>query len=97
MIDNGLRLSKEKADMLTIGEMPELQFWLLIEISPFHSERIICALKDFLVMGYSRKEICERYNISSGYFSSALGRLQRVNIAVSRLAQFYENINRLSK
>ncbi|MFO6428140.1 PapB/FocB family fimbrial expression transcriptional regulator [Escherichia coli] len=49
--------------------MSELHFWLLIEISPIHSEKIILALKDFSIMGYSRKEVCERHNISSGYFS----------------------------
>ncbi len=89
MRDNCLFLTKTQGESLMPGEMPEFQFWLLVEISPIHSEKIILALKDFLVMGYSRKEVCERHNISSGYFSGALGRFQRVNATVAQLMPFY--------
>lgn len=71
------------------GDMPEFQFWLLIEISPIHSEKMIFALKEFLVQGYSRKDICKKYGISSGYFSSALGRFQRVIFTVIQLMPYY--------
>ncbi|EOX0285787.1 adhesin biosynthesis transcription regulatory family protein [Escherichia coli] len=71
------------------GDMPEIQFWLLIEISPIHSERMISALREFLVHGCSRKDICRKYNISSGYFSSALGRFQRVVFTVMQLMPYY--------
>lgn len=89
MRDNYFFLSKSQNESLMPGKMSELHFWLLIEISPIHSEKIILALKDFLVMGYSRKEVCERNNISSGYFSGALGRFQRVNATVTQLMPFY--------
>ncbi|EEZ4481730.1 adhesin biosynthesis transcription regulatory family protein [Escherichia marmotae] len=89
MRDNYFFLSKSQNESLMPGKMSELHFWLLIEISPIHSEKIILALKDFLVMGYSRKEVCERHNISSGYFSGALGRFQRVNATVAQLMPFY--------
>ncbi|WP_407904707.1 adhesin biosynthesis transcription regulatory family protein [Escherichia coli] len=95
MRENCFFLSKKQNESLMPGKMPELHFWLLIEISPIHSEKIILALKDFLVMGYSRREVCERYHISSGYFSGALGRFQRVNTTVIQLIPFYVQVNPL--
>ncbi|HBC5730656.1 TPA: adhesin biosynthesis transcription regulatory family protein [Escherichia coli] len=96
MRDNHLFLSKNQKDYLMPGKMSESHFWLLIEISPIHSEKIILALKDFLVMGYSRREVCERHKISSGYFSGAIGRFQRVNAAVIQLIPFYIQIKSLT-
>lgn len=89
MRDGYFFLSKNLNESLMPGKMTELHFWLLIEISPIHSEKIIFALKDFLVLGYSRKEVCERHQISPGYFSGALGRFQRVNATVMQLTPFY--------
>ncbi len=85
-------LSKGQSTFFMPGEMPEEQFWLLVEISPIHSERMIQALRDFLVMGYSRKEICERYNISPGYFSGALRRFQHVHLTVIQLFPYYSQM-----
>lgn len=89
MQDGSLFLTKMKGDALIPGRMPEPHFWLLIEISPFHSEKIIQALKDFLVLGYTRQEICRRYKISPGYFANALGRLQCVHQTVFQLLPYY--------
>ncbi|WP_249439277.1 adhesin biosynthesis transcription regulatory family protein [Escherichia coli] len=47
------------------------------------------ALKDFFVDGYSRKEVCIKYNISPGYFSGSLGRFQKVVFMVTQLALYY--------
>ncbi|ELY3087354.1 adhesin biosynthesis transcription regulatory family protein [Klebsiella aerogenes] len=84
-----LHLCKDQRKLLTPGRMTEAQFWLLVEVSSIHSEKIILALKDFLVSGYTRREVCERNKISSGYFSSALGRFQHVNLTVSQLVPYY--------
>ncbi|HAN6895059.1 TPA: transcriptional regulator, partial [Escherichia coli] len=43
MEDNRLYLSKKQSDNLKAGTVPEIQFWLLIEITPIHSERMILA------------------------------------------------------
>ncbi|ENA5974120.1 transcriptional regulator [Escherichia albertii] len=67
------------------GEVPEDFFWLLIELSPFRSEKIICALRDFLVLGYTRREVCEKHNISYSYFSLAFKRLRHVNEVVCQI------------
>ncbi|EFH2540535.1 transcriptional regulator, partial [Escherichia coli] len=60
MRNNYFFLDKGQCEFLIPGKMSEMHFWLLVEISPIHSEKIILALKDFLVMGYTRKEVCER-------------------------------------
>lgn len=89
MKNNKSFLKKKQYNYIIPGEMPEFQFWLLVEISPIHSERMIMALKDFFVDGYSRKEVCIKYNISPGYFSGSLGRFQKVVFMVTQLAPYY--------
>ncbi|HHT0305679.1 TPA: adhesin biosynthesis transcription regulatory family protein [Raoultella planticola] len=89
MNDSYLYLTKGQKCSLSPGKMSEHHFWLLIEISPLHSEKVINALRDFLVLGYTRREACERHDVSQGYFSGALGRFQRVNQTVTRLVPFY--------
>lgn len=82
---------KYKKCRLASASLSEEQFWMLIDISPLHSEKVICALRDFLVFGYSRKEVCEKNNVSLSYFSIALGRLSHVNHVVSSLVSYYDN------
>lgn len=95
MKDNYLLLDSNKRNSLMSGKVSELHFWLLMEISPIYSERIILALKDFFIMGYSRTEVCERYKISSGYFSRAFRRFQRVHATVMQLMPFYTRMKSL--
>ena len=89
MSNSDLYLSKKHRYVLLPGKMPENQFWLLAEISPVRSEKVLNALRDFLVLGYTRREACERYNVSQGCFSGALGRIQRTHQAVNSLVPFY--------
>ena len=56
-----------------------------------HSEKVICALRDFLVSGYTRREVCDKYNVSLSYFSIALGRISHVNHVVSSLVSYYRS------
>lgn len=74
---------------LTPASLSNEHFWMLIEISPVYSEKIIRALRDFLVLGRERKEIYESHNVSSSYFSVALGRISRVDNIVSSLTPYY--------
>ncbi|EFN9723818.1 transcriptional regulator [Escherichia coli] len=71
------------------GSMSEMHFFLLIGISSIHSDRVILAMKDYLVGGHSRKEVCEKYQMNNGYFSTTLGRLIRLNALAARLAPYY--------
>ncbi|ELU9693581.1 PapB/FocB family fimbrial expression transcriptional regulator [Escherichia coli] len=74
--------------MLTPGKVSEGLFWSLIELSPLRSEKVIRALKDFLVLGYTRKEVCEKYEVSYSYFSLALKRIRHVDDVVCQLVQY---------
>ncbi|EFA4272662.1 transcriptional regulator [Escherichia coli] len=82
---------KEDTSLLfTPGGMPEDLFWLLIELSPIHSDKIIMALRDFLVSGIERRLIYKNRGISAGYFSGALGRFQRTSFLAAKIARYYK-------
>ncbi len=78
-----------RESVLLPGSMSEMHFFLLIGISSIHSDRVILAMKDYLVGGHSRKEVCEKYQMNNGYFSTTLGRLIRLNALAARLAPYY--------
>ncbi|EEE3275618.1 transcriptional regulator [Salmonella enterica subsp. enterica serovar Braenderup] len=85
----GVFPSKSKESKLMQAELSEEHFWMLAEISPFHSEKVIYALRDFLVFGYTRREACERHGVSPSYFSVSLGRMSHVNRVVFSLIPYY--------
>ncbi|ENY3616482.1 PapB/FocB family fimbrial expression transcriptional regulator [Escherichia coli O8:H49] len=78
-------------DVLLPGNVPEEQFWLLIDISPIHSEKVIIALLDYFVRGKSRKDICELHHINNGYLSTSIARLNQINYIAKQLASYYSN------
>lgn len=80
-----------RESVLLPGSMSEMHFFLLIGISSIHSDKVILAMKDYLVRGHSRKEVCEKYQINNGYFSTTLGRLVRLNALAERLAPYYKD------
>ncbi|HHU1430544.1 PapB/FocB family fimbrial expression transcriptional regulator [Escherichia coli] len=77
-------LSK-KNQSLAIGKVPEDIFWLLVEMSAIRSQSIIKALYDHLVLGDSRKVICERHSVNNGYISTSLSRLERMNEMIKEI------------
>lgn len=81
---------KWRDTQLKAGKLAEEHFWLLIEISSIHSERVILALKDYLVFGYTRKYVTERYGVNNGYFSVSLARLTNISKLVLELIPFYK-------
>ncbi|ELL3233718.1 TPA: transcriptional regulator [Escherichia coli] len=74
---------------ITAGELPEEQFWLLIDISPIYSEKLINAMREHLVYGISRKEVCGKYCVSNSYLSTGLNKLYHVNRTILKLICFY--------
>lgn len=58
--------------------------FLLIGISSIHSDRVILAMKDYLVGGHSRKEVCEKYQMNNGYFSTTLGETYTAECSCSK-------------
>lgn len=86
---SGVRIVR--AGELEPGAVSEEQFWLLVDISPIHSEKIILALKDHFVSGYSRKVVCERHGMSGGYLSTSVNRLNFISRNVHKLAGYYSH------
>ena len=80
---------KRGGGVLKPGEVSEPLFWWLIELSPLRSEKMVCALRDFLVMGYSRREVCERYKVSYSYFSVVLKRIIYIDRVICELMYYY--------
>ncbi|EJJ1300015.1 transcriptional regulator [Salmonella enterica] len=78
-----------KSNTLKPGKVSESFFWLLIELSPLRSEKVIRSLRDFLVFGYTRREVCEKYSVSHGYFSVALKRVLHIDNVVKQLMSHY--------
>ncbi|WP_306674403.1 PapB/FocB family fimbrial expression transcriptional regulator [Escherichia coli] len=75
--------------MLLAGSLTEEWFYLLIEISPINSIKVIKALYDHLVVGESRKDVCKRHGVNAGYFSICMGRLFHINQIAGQLASYY--------
>ncbi|MCI3086820.1 adhesin biosynthesis transcription regulatory family protein [Escherichia coli] len=78
-------------EKLKAGEVSESLFWLLVELSSLRSEKTIRALDDFLVLGYTRKEVCDKYHLSGGNFSVALRRIMHVDGIARFVAAYYNS------
>lgn len=87
--DRDVFMLKLQRSMLLPGSLSEDQFYLLIRLSSIRCDRVILAMKDYLVEGQSRRQVCEHYNMNNGYFSITLNRIVRINMLVSRLASYY--------
>ncbi|HAU7913063.1 TPA: transcriptional regulator [Escherichia coli] len=74
---------------ITAGALPEEHFWLLIDISPIYSEKLIKAMQEHLVYGIPRKEVCEKHRVSNSYLSTGLNKLYHVNRTILKIISFY--------
>ena len=52
-----------------INNISNEHFWLLIELSGIRSDKIIMSLREHLVDGFTKREVCERNDVSLSYFS----------------------------
>ncbi|EEY5917433.1 adhesin biosynthesis transcription regulatory family protein [Escherichia coli] len=84
-----LYFTKLKKDVICPGKLDEEHFWLLVEISSIHSEKVIKAMKAHLVHGMPRKSVCDEYNVNNGYLSTSLARLNYIHRVASCLSAFY--------
>ncbi|HFU3485662.1 adhesin biosynthesis transcription regulatory family protein [Escherichia coli] len=71
------------------GSMSHELFKNLIDLSAINSKKVIYALEGYFVHGLSRKDVCKRYDVSQGYLSISLRKIERVNHVVSNLIPFY--------
>lgn len=61
-------------------------FWFIIDISVIRSDKMINALHDHLVEGYTRSEVCDRYNVNPGYLSV---KIKEINILYEKITTFF--------
>lgn len=84
-----LRCLKSNRTEIKPGSICDEQFELLVELSPVYSKKSIKAMRDYLVLGKKRKEVCEQHNVSNGYLSISLGKIYYTHNLVHYLIQFY--------
>lgn len=75
------------------GCMSHEHFGKLIEISTIHSEKVISALEDYCVKGSDRKSACGKFDVSPGYFSVCIRKLEALNAHIADIAPYYVNQN----
>lgn len=71
------------------GSVAQEHFILLVDISSINSQKVIQALEAFLVRGIDRKEACDLYGVSQGYFSIKLKQLQDISKIVVDMYPYY--------
>lgn len=71
------------------GSMTEEHFNQLILITSINSQRVIFALRDYFVEGCTRKQACERNNLSQGYFSISMRKFIQTNELVAGIVEYY--------
>ncbi|WP_280174214.1 PapB/FocB family fimbrial expression transcriptional regulator [Escherichia coli] len=69
--------------------MDEEHFRILIDLSPIRSEKVMLALRDYLVHGHSRKDICERYDLNNAYLSISISRITRISRLIYSAIPYY--------
>ena len=65
------------------GDVEKELFWFIIDISSIRSDKMIHALHDHLVEGYTRSEVCKRYHVNPGYLS----------VKIKETQGLYEKVN----
>lgn len=71
------------------GTVNKDMFFILIDISSVRSEKVINALTDFFVYGYSRNKVCEKYNVNQGYLSVKIKELQLLGRKIKDIIPYY--------
>lgn len=71
------------------GEVPAEQFELLLGDTSIHSEPVIEAMRDHLVMGIPTPEAYERRGANKGHFYLNLRRLRAKSELARSLSRFY--------
>lgn len=90
-IHQRMRIHQKRNVNLTAYSISNEHFWLLIELSGIRSEKIIISLKEYLVDGFSKREVCERHDVSLSYFSLSLKKLSHIHNIASLISEYYSD------
>ncbi|MFJ7174824.1 PapB/FocB family fimbrial expression transcriptional regulator [Citrobacter freundii] len=82
-------VSIAKKKILIAGSLTNEWFDLLIALSPINSDKVIKALREHLVNGVPRKDVCKQYGVNPGYLSICMGRLFYINQIAGQLSSYY--------
>lgn len=74
-----------KPGTLTPGAVDRKYFYSLVEICGINNPGMIGALEQVLVSGATRKESCEKFNVTTSYFSIKVRQLQSVSILLQSI------------
>ncbi|EGK7719932.1 transcriptional regulator [Salmonella enterica] len=91
-MDESITIIAKTKDILIPGKVDDEYFWMLINISTIHSNKVICALHDHLVFGYTKKESCERHNVSPSYLSISLKRIINISKITQSIYLYYSKL-----
>ncbi|EAS0629950.1 hypothetical protein RLQ39_005022 [Salmonella enterica] len=70
------RTFRKSKNILSPGSVPAEQFYLLIDISPLRSNKVIKALHNYFVLGHTRSDVCEEFQVNPGYLSIKIKEIQ---------------------
>ena len=77
--------------ILPLNNIPEKQFWLLVELSGIRSDKIILSLREYFVCGLSKQEACERNNVALSYFSVSVKKIRRTHNIIVEISDYYRD------
>lgn len=91
-LERRIFLYRYKFGHLKPGKVKKEIFEALVILSKINSQKVIYALSDYLVTGLSRKESCIKNNLSMGYFSISLKKINDTNNCVSGIVHYYQDM-----
>lgn len=74
------------------GSIDHTHFHLLLSLTSINSERMTKALENYFVLGESKKNVCEKFDVNSSYFSLKVRLIQDVSRTVLSLYPYYESL-----
>lgn len=77
------------AHRLNPGSIDKEHLRLLMDISKIRSDKVSKALTDYFVLGGSRTDVCEKYNVNKGYLSLKIKELQSLSEKVYSAFPYY--------
>ncbi len=81
---------------LVPSQVHDKHFWMLIEMSSIRSRKVIHALRDYLVKGFTRIESCERHKVSVSYFSLSMKKMSYMNNIAAKISVYYSSNYKIS-
>lgn len=86
---SNLNRYKVQRGQLIAGAVDDNHFYLLVDIVGVRNKQMVLALRDYLVLGKSRKISCGEHKVSQSYFSIKLYQLEEVSKLIASSYIYY--------